>query len=644
MTRIHVLDQQTANSIAAGEVVERPASVVKELVENALDADASVISVEIRQGGVEFIRVVDNGCGMDPDDALLAFGRHATSKLQQIGDLDYLRTMGFRGEALASIAAVAEVSLETCQPGAAAGTLVRITGGGLLEHAPSGCAEGTAITVKNLFFNVPARFKFLRKDTTEANQITELIERLALARPDISFRLTNNKQEILHTPGNNDLTSTVYAIYGKQTATACLSVADQPAPLKITGLVGRPDLARNNRAQQNLYVNGRLVRAKAITAALDEAYKTFLMKNKYAFAILFLEIPPNLVDVNVHPQKMEVRFWNDQEVFRCVYHAVRNALVKEAGILASDMSVSEPDGEAQPEQLQTGEPESKPNTAGSDKAAKQTDADLPTDINPLKEQIIVSSISTQNTAGYTGTQQNTAGQAAEEPPAVRPAITASEQTAPLVFREQPLQPSLLLTVNDLTRARYIGQLFQTYLLLELDDDLLLVDQHAAHEKIMFERLVARHRLANADGEVLRQALLTPAVVEISRSEIQLLQSEQETVNRLGFEFSIFGPTAVAIRALPDAGDMNLQPEKAVRQVLALLPQLDLTSDDGISELYYSLACKAAVKAHDRLDDLECRQLLSDLQQLEQPYQCPHGRPVIIRMSRYELEKRFKRIV
>ncbi|MEA4888314.1 MAG: DNA mismatch repair endonuclease MutL [Clostridiaceae bacterium] len=627
MTRIHVLDQQTANSIAAGEVVERPASVVKELVENALDADASVITIEIRRGGVEFIRVVDNGCGMDPDDALLAFGRHATSKLQQIGDLDQLRTMGFRGEALASIAAVAKVSLETCQPGAAAGARVRITGGDLLEHVPSGCAEGTAITVENLFFNVPARFKFLRKDTTEAGQITELIERLALARPDISFRLINNKQEILHTPGNNDLISTVYAIYGKQTAAACLTVADQPPLLKISGLIGRPDLARNNRAQQNFYVNGRLVRAKAVTAALDEAYKTFLMKNKYAFAILFMEIPPHLVDVNVHPQKMEVRFWNDQEIFRCVYHAVRNALVKDAGVLAADVPDDEPNGDS--------------NNESNDGRQLELPPAAAAEPEPIRSAV---GSETEKAAINRNDEPSADSRSTDKPVIVRQVAKTTEQPAPLVFRDQPLQPSVLITVNDLTRARYIGQLFQTYLLLELDDDLILIDQHAAHEKILFERLVARRRQAETDGEILRQALLAPAIVEVSRSEIQLLQSEQETMNHLGFEYSVFGPTAVAIRALPDAGDANLQPEKALRQALALLPQMDLTSDDGIKELYYSLACKAAIKAHDRLDDLECRQLLTDLQQLEQPYQCPHGRPVIIRMSRYELEKRFKRIV
>ena len=295
---IRVLDQQTANSIAAGEVVERPASVVKELVENALDAGASVISVEIRQGGISLIRVTDNGCGMNREDALLSFSRHATSKIRQIEDLDSIVTMGFRGEALASIASVARVRLETREIDADEGTKLQISGGEMLDISQSGCPAGTSISVENLFYNVPARFKFLRKDATESGAVTDVIERLALARPDVSFRLISNQQEILHTPGNNDLISTVYAVYGKQIAAGCLPVEGRQPPMSISGLVGRPDMPRNSRAQQSFFVNGRLVRSKTMTAALDEAYQTLLMKGKYAFAVLFLDVPPQLVDIN----------------------------------------------------------------------------------------------------------------------------------------------------------------------------------------------------------------------------------------------------------------------------------------------------------------------------------------------------------
>ena len=305
---IHILDQQTANSIAAGEVVERPASVVKELVENALDADASVITIEFVQGGIVSIRVTDNGRGMGSDDAMLAFSRHATSKIAKIEDLDSIATMGFRGEALASISAVAKVRLETRRLTDDKATYVVVHGGEMLDSGWTGSPTGTSVLVENLFYNVPARFKFLRKDTTEAGAIIDLVERMALARSDVSFRLLSNNQEILHTPGNNDLISTVYAVYGKTTATACLPVNSTQPPLSLKGLIGRPDLCRNNRSRQSFFVNGRLVRSRTITAALDEAYQTLLMKGKYAVAVLFLDLPSNLVDVNVHPQKMEVRF------------------------------------------------------------------------------------------------------------------------------------------------------------------------------------------------------------------------------------------------------------------------------------------------------------------------------------------------
>ena len=639
MTRIRILDQQTANSIAAGEVVERPASVVKELVENALDADASAVTVDIAQGGIKRIRVIDNGGGMDAEDALLAFGRHATSKLARIEDLDQLSTMGFRGEALASIAAVARVTLETRQPGRPEGTKVSLAAGELIEQGPVGCAEGTTVTVEHLFANVPARFKFLRKDATEAGQVGELMERLALARPDVSFRLISNQQEIMHTPGNNDLLSTVFAVYGRQTAQACLPVVGECSPVRVTGLVGRPESARNNRQQQSFFVNGRLVRARAISAALEDAYKTFLMKGKYAVAILYLDVPPQLVDVNVHPQKMEVRFWNDQEIFRCVYHAVLNALTEQGGILPAD------GGQAPDQTSVSGEGLNEGGAAEADGTPVYRQPALI--LRDSGEDQALPAVRTAVPAAAPGPADAADGQRETGP--AEPGQSAG-LSGPSAFSD-PERPSAartggqdLVTVHDLARARYIGQLFQTYLLLELDADLLLIDQHAAHEKILFERLVDHHRQMAAGDEKWRQDLLAPVVIEVSPSDLQALQAEQDTLLDLGFSYTVFGATAVAIRTLPAAGNLSLQPEAAFRAALAAIRQDVLNSEDGISELYFSVACKAAVKAHDHLDEQEVRQLLVDLRKLEHPYQCPHGRPVIIRLPRHELEKRFKRIV
>lgn len=305
---IHLLDQQTANSIAAGEVVERPASVVKELTENALDAGASTVTVSITNGGILSIAVIDNGCGLAADDALNAFTRHATSKIRVIEDLDSIGTLGFRGEALASIAAVSKVTLKTRQPGTSVGTEVRIDGGEVMTHGPVGCPEGTSILVEQIFYNTPARFKFLKKDSTETAAIAEIIERLILARPDVSFRLMANGQELLHSPGNNDLLSAIYAIYGKRQASSCIPVQGETGPLKISGYIALPEGARNNRTGQTVLVNGRWIRSKTVTAAIDEAYKSRLMKGRFAFTVLKMDLPPALVDVNVHPQKLEVRF------------------------------------------------------------------------------------------------------------------------------------------------------------------------------------------------------------------------------------------------------------------------------------------------------------------------------------------------
>jgi DNA mismatch repair protein MutL len=615
MNLIHILDQQTANSIAAGEVVERPASVVKELVENALDAEASVISIEIRQGGISLIRVTDNGCGMSPDDALLAFARHATSKISHIEDLDSLLTMGFRGEALASIAAVSRVKLSTRRSSDDKGFFVALSGGEMLDSGPAGCPAGTAVTVENLFYNVPARFKFLRKDATEAGLITDMTERLALARPDVSFRLVSNQQEVLHTPGNNDLMSTVYAIYGKQVAAACLPVKNASLPLNLHGLVSRPDASRNSKAWQSFYVNGRLIRSRTISAAIEDACSPYLMKGKYALAILFVEVPPQLVDINVHPQKMEVRFWNDAEVYRLVFHAVQNALHEGGGVAASyEAGVVTASYEGG-------------GVAASPTAGEDSQAGPPAQPLQLGER--------QNTYSILDSQ-----------------IATPQQSSPHAQGAET-QPDLF-KVNELAGCRLIGQAFKTYILLEADQELLLVDQHAAHEKVLFEALMQRHLDMSKTG-ISGERLLVPLVLEVSRAQMQLLQQNQAEMADLGFLYDFFGERSVALRSLPDAGRYSLQPEAAFRVALdALVEELSEgrtaghdqpeLNNQSLSAIFEKLACHAAVKAHDILDDLEIRRLLDDLSKLDNPYQCPHGRPVIIRLSRRELEKRFKRIV
>jgi len=625
MGTIRTLDMQTANGIAAGEVVERPASVVKELCENAMDAGASSISVDIRNGGISSIRVTDNGRGMDHDDALAAFGRHATSKLRTLSDLDAIGTMGFRGEALASIAAVSRVTLHTRQAGSPSGTMVRIEGGQQKEHTAAGCPEGTAIEVENLFYNTPARYKFLKKDATEAGYIGDVVERLALARPDISFRLVANGQEQLRTPGNNDLISTVYTVFGKQAASQCLAVEHRHDSLWVTGYAGIPESARNNRSRQILHVNGRAVQSRVFSAAVDEAYRNRMMKGKHPFVLLRLEIPPNLVDVNVHPQKLEVRFWNDGEVFLAILHALKAVLEpyrpgeteSGGGEQQMPMPVSGTDQDARIEK-----------TVGESGLAQTGGESVESVERPQPGMQSWLPIDEVEAAVVPG------------PPAFKPAAAGPAEPHTSLVKE-PTAPYPVQTVDPFfTKARYIGIFSGTYILLEDREDLVLMDQHAAHERILFERLLRRA----ASGQVQAQPLLVPASMEVTSREVGIFESRREQIEAAGFHFDFLGPHAVAIRAIP-GNERELSAVEALRALLDILADdLDGKKEDLQTEIFASIACKAAIKAGDRVDASEVKALLSDLSGLENPYQCPHGRPILFRMSRHELEKRFKRIV
>ena len=639
---IHQLDLQTANSIAAGEVVERPASVVKELVENALDAGASTITVAITGGGILDITVIDNGRGMASDDALMAFSRHATSKIRHIEDLDTIGTLGFRGEALASIAAVARVTLKTRQPGDPVGTEVRIEGGQLNRHGPAGTPEGTSILVEQLFYNTPARFKFLKKDSTEAAAIAETVERLILARPDVSFRLLTNGQELLHSPGNNDLLSAIYAVYGRKQASTCIPVSGQNGPVRISGFIARPEGARNNRSGQTVLVNGRWIRSKTVTAAIDEAYKTRLMKGRFAFTVLRIDLPQELIDVNVHPQKLEIRFWKDGEVFTAIYQSIVAALNEHAGVLPGESDVEEQQGRAAESvdkpfqaiaqlsfdvssQSDVNAPYSQSNTLRSTDYAEQMSGhdDVIMKLNDALQPPIVDSFQLTEPQAIiqTGTNMPSSGGRLTEP-------------------VQTLSAGMLKAA-DLSEARVIGTLFRTYILLEWSDELIMIDQHAAHEKIIYERL--RDARLNWESRSI-QPLLVPLTVRVTASERIVLESEQPFFESIGFHMEPFGANAVLIRGIPDLKTARIDPESALRTALLTLARGRLSDDQSVDELLYQIACKAAVKAHDRLSDMEIRRLIADLGLLENPYTCPHGRPVIIRLSRLEFEKKFKRVL
>ena len=611
MSRIKLLDELTANGIAAGEVVERPASVVKELVENALDAGASVISVEITDGGIKMIRVTDNGCGMDAEDAVTAFSCHATSKLTNLDDLMSLSTMGFRGEALSSIAAVSKIMLKTRQVGEEYGTKVEVEAGKVVRRERHAGVWGTIIEVRDLFYNLPARYKFLKKDQTEAQYITILCERFALVRPDVSFRLVKNDKEILHTPGNNDPQSALYCVYGGDVVGNCVSIESEHDKIKVRGFAGKPILARSGRGEQTIFVNDRIIRSKIISAAVDEAYKTLLMRGKYAFVVLLIYIPSALVDVNVHPQKAEVRFWNDSEVFRAVYHALQGALMTESFV-----------GEIQP-----GSDETAPKTTPSTSEIGRTGSDPNINIYSV-ESSFAPGVFADRPVNSESIQQMILPN--DEITANRPEGAIDTSSA----RDKAL--------TEVKNARTIGILFSTYILLESEDNLILLDQHAAHEKVLYEKLLKEDSLRDHSA-VPSQQLLAPSVLALTASDTDFIEENREKFRELGFDFDQIGLREIAIRYAP-----SFLEEREVNSVfIDVAESLKFETDSSDDKYLLSLAtaaCKAAVKAHDRLDPTEVRALIDRLTELDHPFSCPHGRPIIVRYSKKSLEKEFKRIV
>lgn len=676
MGKIVILDENTSNKIAAGEVVERPASVIKELVENSIDAGATAISVEIKNGGIPYMKVTDNGSGISEDDAEMAFERHATSKIRNADDLELISTMGFRGEALASVASVSHIELTTRVQDAPHGTYIRIQGGFTKEVKQVGCPVGTTFVVRDLFYNTPARFKFLKKDSTEAGYISDIMERIALARPDISFRLISNHASVLHSPGNNDLLSAIYSVYGKETARQVCKIEYDDGKIKITGYAGKPEIARANRNQQSLFINGRYVKSKIVSSAVDEAYKTFLMKNKFPFLVLNLEINPMLVDVNVHPTKMEVRFSQEQDIFRSVYHGVSNAVlgnkeVKEVQLSEKDRSlfkfekgqapqisyqqqdirlheaVSHPGREKGNTVPKAAEGERFPETSmpplvtGHVPEIKPVPVPFPTtpegvsEINSGQEKENLERSDLQH-------KQNTEEQSLNKSPeeAVDIPVVMENSKNELVETSTYSEAPKELQKNILANCRLIGQVFSTYILLQHEEELLLIDQHAAHERIMYEKLRDKYR----NNESLSQMLLAPVVIELTNKEVKLLEAESEFFAKLGFIYEDFGNNCIIVRAVPYIMDQN-----TVKQgFLDIIDYFQRTHEGEYKtvadETLYTIACKAAVKANKKLGDLEIQSLMDELEKMENPYTCPHGRPTILKITKYEIEKMFKRIV
>ena len=662
MSRIQILDAATSNAIAAGEVIERPMSIVKELMENSIDAGATQITVEIADGGITLIRVRDNGCGMDEEDAQKAFICHATSKLRSLDELFSLHSMGFRGEALASIAAAARVTLSTKEPLAEKGTCVRYEGGKFISCEPIGMPSGTTVEVRDLFYNLPARFKFLKKDQTEANYIQVLIERFILCHTDVSFKFIKNGKTVLQSPGNCDPSSALYSVYGKEICSACRPINSTIDGITVKGFVGLPKIARASRSEQIIFVNQRLIRSKTITSAIDSAYTNMLMKGKYAFVILDILIPSSDLDVNVHPQKAEVRFSNESMIYRAVYHAIVNTLSAETMSVEFEFNKGDNQKEtnnAAPLQAPVPTAAKSENTVAAEQKPEVSDRPSPAVSVPESTPVSKPSVDYSKNIGYSNLyfkQQEKAYNVAEtvsapvigikEPEVqseVKPEILpeAKQEPDPAVENILDMVPqSREESLHELTSSRVIGTLFDTYILLETEDHtLLMIDQHAAHEKVLYEQLVAQELEKN----VVSQPLIAPVIVSMSRSDISFIEEHSKDLEDIGFEVSSMGDSELAIRSVPAQVDPQSVSSAFIEMVDEWMHESKTRKDALILSLATS-ACKAAVKGHDKLHDIEIKRLLEDLSVLKDPYHCPHGRPILIRLPEKEIEKEFKRIV
>ncbi|NLC18503.1 MAG: DNA mismatch repair endonuclease MutL [Clostridiales bacterium] len=748
MSSIHLLDENTINQIAAGEVVERPSAVVKELVENAMDAKATAITVEIKDGGLSFIRVTDNGTGIARDDIPLAFMRHATSKIYMAEDLLCIKSLGFRGEALSSIAAVAQVELITKTSSALNGYRYIIEGGVEKSIEEIGCPSGTTILVRNLFYNTPARRKFLKSATTEAGYIGDLMEKILVAHPEVSFKYIVNNQIKLQSSGNNNTKDILYSIFGRDIASQLLILGHEGDKVKINGYIAKPGISRSNRAFENYFINGRYIKNHIITKAIEDAYKPFLMQHKYPFTSIYLEIEPSLIDVNVHPQKMELRLRNGEEIYQLLYNLIRNTLSNNE--LIPRVSLSEPGGGkadrtddmqavSMPEPFETNRRTYMQEQAAgryeyehskgrnmyqrlADKNADylsatrpliQADIEIPGLLKPNNDQSIDTAnpaereaAGNQELVSGKGNFKDAAGTESSDPEAVNRYSDASADTENpnpgtegpeavtttgntdavvtagnassgnteattveenikeaaglseaaadagsrrLVAEQMTLFDSAasddqtpFISGKAMEEHKIIGQLFNTYWLVEYKRELYIIDQHAAHEKVLYERLMA----AAKNKAFHSQQLMPPLVLTLTLKEQEVINKHEDVLRQLGYEFEHFGGNEYSIRAVP--ADLYSLSEKVL--LLEFIDELaeeamsNIGSSTSILEKIASISCKAAVKANHAMSYDEALTLIKELLTLENPYNCPHGRPVIISMSQYELERKFKRII
>lgn len=732
MANIQVLDQKTIDQIAAGEVIERPSSVVKELVENSIDAGATAVTVEIRDGGTSFIRVTDNGSGIDRDQVAVAFLRHSTSKIRVVEDLFHVASLGFRGEALSSIASIAMVELITKTRDADAGVRYVIEGGVEKKLEDMAAPDGTTFLVRSLFYNTPARRKFLKSPMTEAGYISDLMERLALSRPDISFQFINNGQTKLHTSGNHNLKDVIYHIYGREIAANLAEIDAEQGPVRITGFIGKPAVSRGNRGFENYFINGRYIKSNVIARGIEEGYRTFMMQHKYPFTALHFTIDGGLLDVNVHPTKMELRFSNQEQLYRFVRETVHQGLMGRELIPEVKLNEDEPVKKAEdkpaleneinpvsalarqgsaaatakPEPAKPQQPQAAPTPQERNleyfmaqmrkrvnaefeekKVAKQVEAkpvlkedsifsneelamlepkiekrqqEQPVvqaeEKTPVPERAVEPGILREDGVYRVTRKENEAMEttvvAAPEPEqeAMLEAatvkapkavdITARIEKAPdTAYEQQDLFDHRLLNPKTKSDIIIIGQLFETYWLVQFEDKFYMIDQHAAHEKVLYERTVK----TLASKEITSQMVSPPLILTLNMQEAAKLAEYQDYFQELGFEIEPFGGKEYAVSAVP-ANLYGLAEKDLFMELLDDLEYVSGKNTEMILDKIASMSCKAAVKGNQRLSTAEAKELIEELLTLDNPYNCPHGRPTIISMSKQEIEKKFKRIV
>lgn len=643
MPQIALLSQETIDKIAAGEVIERPSSVVKELVENAIDAGSSAVTVEIKEGGISFIRISDNGCGIEREQIPLAFLRHSTSKIKSVEDLFTVTSLGFRGEALSSIAAVSQVELITKTNGDFTGSRYLIEGSKEVSLEEIGAPDGTTFIIRNLFYNTPARKKFLKSAQTEGTYIHELMQRMILSHPDVAFKFIMNNQVKLQSSGNGNIKDIIYHLYGRDITKALLPIAHESELFKVSGFIGKPMISRGNRGYELYFVNGRFIRSQILSKAIEDAFKPFLMQHQYPFTVLYFEIDSSLLDVNVHPTKMELRFSNQQELYREVQSILSAALVhrdiipevpvdtpkkNEMEVPKIEKVMPEPFEQKRLEEIRKAVRKDSPyEVKYPDRQPERRETwhaqSQPEHKPPVREQL--------HASGVTGTEKELA----------KEAYVLREEETYGAKPEGSYEQGSFLKEEEMAKQKIIGQLFDTYWLVEYNDRLFIVDQHAAHEKVMYEKLKKQFE----KKEFTSQAISPPIVITLSMREAEVLERFKEQFTKLGFEIEHFGGAEYSICGVPG----NLYRLNTRDVLIEMLDELtdgisERATTDVILDKIASMSCKAAVKGSQRLSLPEMEQLMKDLMKLDNPYNCPHGRPTIIAMSKYEIEKKFKRIV